>query len=1014
VTPPGDAFELPAWPTAAGAPQIFEHSQEAGPDETLFLVGTNLTKDVVVWGHHPDNPGGKAVQAKVQLATDGYLAVTVPDHAFDGPLVLAVKNAAGYSEPITLNAPQPWWSMQAAVTQTSGWLGSSVSEGATLRVFGRNLSCRPDGRKAWVWLCAPGKPGRWLMVTEVSKYTLTCSLPADLEPGPYELWVHGGRGGARGWGGPLRLAVSKPYARSKAEKRLKAGDDIQSALETLAERGGGTVRVPAGHFPFTGTLRVPANVTLCGAGRDRTTLELVTSPAASFSRFEASGWGLAPGAIHTPGDTMTYDILVPQSGRWNVWLRYGTDMSPWKQAGVSGKSTLQVDGGAPVTLENLPNTGGFGVFKWVQSAVLDIQAGKHTLVWKNTGGGGMSLDAFVLMHGAQSGTGVPPVKERGTGVSPVKERGTGVSPVEERGTGVSPVEDHGRDAPATETAPSDTPYPTNTATCIVIQGESCVRFACKDGLLPRSNRAVVWLSGDRAALADLTVLGNAQINQGIAIRAATQGQWVSGCQVRRVRIADCEGKQAENCGVYVRNLRGGKICDNELWGRTPLFLSGVRQTELARNRLVSVTRYGGNSEAAILGRTEPVEECVIEGNVVASPPGAEAGGPTARRLIWLSTGHGSVAHNWLAGNGVEAAGQAGQARFGGVAGTDQNVGEMILFEGNHRTMYFGPLSGADAQGVNLPATLPPTPDARLGSVKREQLAHDAEGRETPFWPPDADDGTDEPPLGEYYVTVFAGPGQGQTRRVTGRAGERLAVDRPWRVAPQAGSVVAVGTMFYRNLIVGNHVPDGMTGIQLWISCVENVIAGNTIARQRKPGLFLYANSSTLASSMPRTWNRGVSPLFWNLAEGNRTEECSDGALVTSGDAPGLPIEFPRALGNVLRHNSFVRSRQNGVIVTSRKSESAADTSASVVGTVVELNVVRDAPVAYHVAQGCDGVVLRRNHAYAWHPVNNATNAAVAFQLDSPDTRFALEANTVEGKAGVKDATITEVKKSLEK
>ena len=61
-------------------------------------------------------------------------------------------------------------------------------------------------------------------------------------------------------------------------------------------------------------------------------------------------------------------------------------------------------------------------------------------------------------------------------------------------------------------------------------------------------------------------------------------------------------------------------------------------------------------------------------------PGAEAGGPTARRVLWFSTGHGSITHNCIADNGVEddLSGRrspvAGQARFGGVAGTDQNVG----------------------------------------------------------------------------------------------------------------------------------------------------------------------------------------------------------------------------------------------------------------------------------------------------------------------------------------------------
>ena len=250
----------------------------------------------------------------------------------------------------------------------------------------------------------------------------------------------------------------------------------------------------------------------------------------------------------------------------------------------------------------------------------------------------------------------------------------------------------------------------------------------------------------------------------------------------------------------------------------------------------------------------------------------------------------------------------------------------------------------------------------------------------------------------YYFEVW-----GQTRRVLSREGEKLLLERPWTVPPQTGCQVAVGTGFYRNLIVGNHTPDGMTGIQLWISCVENVIAGNTIARQRKPGLYLYANGTTLASSMPREWNRGVSPLFWNLAEGNRTEECSAGALVTSGDEGRLPIEFPRALGNVLRHNSFIRNRTDGVVLSSRGTpQGITDTSASIIGTITEFNVVRDAQVAYHAGHSTDGVVFRRNHAYFWYPVSLATNAPVAFQRDDLKTTMTLEKNSIEGLHGVHD------------
>jgi hypothetical protein len=243
-----------------------------------------------------------------------------------------------------------------------------------------------------------------------------------------------------------------------------------------------------------------------------------------------------------------------------------------------------------------------------------------------------------------------------------------------------------------------------------------------------------------------------------------------------------------------------------------------------------------------------------------------------------------------------------------------------------------------------------------------------------------------------------------------RIRETVFLDRPWAVPPDRDSLVSLSTAFYQNLIVGNHASDGMTGIQLWIAGIENVISGNTIARQRKPGLLLYANATTLASSMPRTWNRGISPLFWTSVEGNRVDECSAGVRVTIGDAPELPIEFPRALGNVIRHNSFVRSRTDGVSLSSRPpSDQVLDTSASIVGTVVEFNVVRDAQTAYHAGPSTDATLFHRNHAYFWYPVSLDPSPPVAFQIDQANTIVIRDANRVEGPQGETDNRITEVR-----
>ena len=961
VTPPGDPFQPPDLATAPGSPLIYEHSGEAGPDQTFFLVGEGLTDDVIAWGVSAERPGGQEWKLRVQLHSDHYLAATLPENAHDGPFVIRVRNKAGASAPIVLNAPQPWWCGPDEV-ETDG----------PVRIFGRNLARRPDLAKGFVYIASPGKPGVWFEPDVSSKYDVSFGLQDKLPPGDYQVWVHAGAGGPWGWGGPVPLRVVKKVEVAVDLVQIKPGTtgvQLQQTLDAVSAKGGGRVELPAGTTAVTTTLRIPQGVTLRGEQQGgASTIQLVRDPNTSFPPLGVVGWDQAPGRIHTPGDLMEYQVDVPKAGTWTLWLRYATDMAPFNQPGVSGNHTLAVDDGPGVPLMNQENTGGWGAFRWTKAASIVLPAGRHRLTWRNVKGGGVSLDALVFA--------LDPAYVPKTRPAPPPKSGSGL---------------------------------------IVVQAEECTRFVTKEGELPGGDRAVVWLQGDGAALEQVSVLGDARVNVGVVVRSPDPLGWISRAHVLFVTVADVDGKQGENCGLLVHNVNRFKVEQCSLYGRVPLFLSGARRSEFTNLWLIPVTRFGGNAEAAILGRTEPIEQCIIEGIYIQTPPGAEAGGPTTRRLLWFSTGHGSVAHNYIGSNGV-AGGKShsavlnqGEPRFGGVAGTDQNVGEMILFEGNHRTMYFGPLIGADSSSVTLPATMPPTPAARLGSVTRKELAHDAAGNETPFWPPDVDDGTDEPPITEYYVTVFSGRGQGQTRRVKAREGTRLILDRDWSVPPAAGSVVAVGTGFYRNLIVGNHTPDGMTGVQLWISCVENVVAGNSIARQRKPGLFFYANGTTLASSMPRTWNRGISPLFWNVAEGNRAEECSAGALVTSGDEGGLPVEFPRALGNVLRFNSFVRSRTDGVVLTGGGAAGTKGRSASVVGTVVEFNVVRDAGTAYHAGGGSDVTVFRRNHAYFWYPVNRSTSPPVAFQVDDPAAVYAIEQNSIEGIHGVWDGAAVDLR-----
>jgi hypothetical protein len=152
-------------------------------------------------------------------------------------------------------------------------------------------------------------------------------------------------------------------------------------------------------------------------------------------------------------------------------------------------------------------------------------------------------------------------------------------------------------------------------------------------------------------------------------------------------------------------------------------------------------------------------------------------------------------------------------------------------------------------------------------------------------------------------------------------------------------------------------------------------------------------------------NRGIGPLYFNHIEGPRCDEISCGTLVTSGKMDPLPVEFPRCLGNVLQHNSFVRSRTDGVRITGNRPADEQQSTAAILGTIAEFNVVRDASVGYRVARSAEATLLRRNHPYFWYPVNQQPGPRVAFQVANEKAAVALELNSVEGIHGGSDRQI---------
>jgi parallel beta-helix repeat protein len=108
------------------------------------------------------------------------------------------------------------------------------------------------------------------------------------------------------------------------------------------------------------------------------------------------GLGGAVGNIHNPGDWMDYRVKVPADGEFQFWMFYGALNQPFGTTDMGGRTVLIVDGGEPILLLNLPDTGGWNVSTWSVCATLRLTAGTHVLRWQNVKGGGLDIGGYAL------------------------------------------------------------------------------------------------------------------------------------------------------------------------------------------------------------------------------------------------------------------------------------------------------------------------------------------------------------------------------------------------------------------------------------------------------------------------------------------------------------------------------------------------------------------------------------------------------------------------------------------
>lgn len=270
----------PANSKAGEVPVIFWVSDPVQPGEVVLAEGAN-------WGDAPHieidwlqnaeksqpttaatmNVQKSAVITPLQVNASS-VKFAVPIDWKPGVYSFRVESGGVRSEPVLVNAPDPWW-------QQGDW-GKEASPGGWLRIFGK---CLIINEKAKIVLKGPGKQVI-IVPTRQDQWSLNVTLPSGMEAGVYETWVHNGCGGEVAWKKVGIVTVKEHLPLWKHDifdvrDYGAIGNDIfedtapvQAALDAAGKNGGGIVYIPRGRFQINETLYVPRFVLIRGEGRD--------------------------------------------------------------------------------------------------------------------------------------------------------------------------------------------------------------------------------------------------------------------------------------------------------------------------------------------------------------------------------------------------------------------------------------------------------------------------------------------------------------------------------------------------------------------------------------------------------------------------------------------------------------------------------------------------------------------------------------------------------------------------
>lgn len=402
------------------------------------------------------------------------------------------------------------------------------------------------------------------------------------------------------------------------------------------------------------------------------------------------------------------------------------------------------------------------------------------------------------------------------------------------------------------------------------------------------------------------------------LRADTQGDDAGNVFLRRVRV---------RANVYRGHMAPEEIDRRYREGLKVGFGGGYWLVVLG-GRNLEVSDCDLQSSSCVLSLRQP-RGARIERNILGSGRWGGSGVFGGDGLI--------IADNQYVGNDLMSWGAAGGLGFGNLKHVYIARNSFAMEHGGDREpitsdssgeVYHGLIASADAKSITLP-TAPKNAGPRwLGGA----------------------------------VSVLGGKGEGQWRKIARIDGQKILVDRPWDVVPNASSTVAVTYLLHRWLILDNEFSDTGMAVQLYGAALEHIVAGNRSTRTAG-----YHNFGMNYHGIQPSWF--VQWFDNEILEGNIYSADHDNWRLT-GDAHlgvyglvGPDWHTPVTLGTIMRRNQL---HNNASIVLGSELGRSSTTPAGarrdplVRDVIVENNLVENSDVGVYQFQTAHRVLLRGN------------------------------------------------------